>query len=95
VPAFETREGVAIYESNAIAYYGMWCVLIRVTIMYSLSVANDTLRGTSNSTSQALVLQYVNFADNEILPAVCAWVFPTLGIMPQDSKVCSIAHVIC
>lgn len=23
VPAFETSEGVAIYESNAIAYYGM------------------------------------------------------------------------
>ena len=37
---------------------------------------------------QSLVLQYVNFADNEILPAVCAWVFPTLGVMPQDQKVC-------
>ena len=58
-----------------------------------LIVANDKLRGATNATDQALVLQYINFADNEILPAVCAWVFPTLGIMPQDSKVC--AHVIC
>ena len=33
------------------------------------------------------MLQYVNFADNEILPAVCGWVFPTLGVMPQDQKV--------
>ena len=57
-----------------------------------LIVANDQLRGATSVTDQALVLQYINFADNEILPAVCAWVFPTLGIMPQDSKVC--AHVI-
>ena len=50
-------------------------------------VANETLRGSS-VLDQSLVLQYVNFADNEILPAVCAWVFPTLGVMPQDQKVC-------
>ena len=56
--------------------------------MQSLLVANDKLRGGADLTNQALVQQYINFADNEILPAVCAWVFPTLGIMPQDSKVC-------
>lgn len=58
-------------------------------------VANDQLRGGANHTSQALVVQYINLADNELLPAVCAWVYPTLGIMPQDSKVCidSIDHV--
>ena len=55
-----------------------------------LIVANDKLRAAANATDQALVLQYINFADNEILPAVCAWVFPTLGIMPQDSKVCDL-----
>ena len=63
--------------------------------MNCILVANDKLRGTATAIEQALVLQYINFADNEILPAMCAWVFPTLGIMPQDSKVCCIAHVIC
>ena len=54
--------------------------------MSPILVASETLRGTT-VLDQSLVLQYVNFADNEILPAVCAWVFPTLGVMPQDQKV--------
>jgi len=43
-------------------------------------VANAQLRG-ENALSQSQVLMYVNFADNDILPAACNWVFPTLGIM--------------
>merc|ERR1719309_505361 len=30
---------------------------------------------------QAQVVAWMNFADNEILPASCTWVFPCLGIM--------------
>ncbi|XP_022097921.1 elongation factor 1-gamma-A-like [Acanthaster planci] len=43
-------------------------------------VANSQLRG-EDTLSQAYVQLYVNFADSEILPAACNWVFPTLGIM--------------
>ncbi|CAH1791784.1 unnamed protein product, partial [Owenia fusiformis] len=48
-------------------------------------VANDALRG--NSTLDAtLVQQWVNFADSEILPASCTWVFPCLGIMQYNKQ---------
>lgn len=48
-------------------------------------VANEELRGkTVNDTAH--ILQWVEFADNEILPAYCTWLFPCLGIM-QYNKV--------
>jgi len=65
VPAFEGSDGVLLTESNAIAYY----------------VANDELRGGSDAAARAQVVQWMCMADNEILPASCTWVFPTLGIM--------------
>lgn len=49
-------------------------------------VANSQLRGGSDLDA-ALVLQYVNFADFEVLPAVCTWTFPTLGIMQPNQQV--------
>lgn len=46
-------------------------------------LANEQLRGKSDL-EKAQVQQWVNFADNEILPASCAWVFPLLGILPPN-----------
>merc|ERR1712045_52029 len=65
VPAFEGVDGLCLTESNAIAYY----------------VANDELRGGSDAAARAQVVQWMCMADNEILPAACTWVFPTMGIM--------------
>merc|ERR1711962_848635 len=65
VPAFEGCDGTILTESNAIAYY----------------VANDELRGGSDAAARAQVVQWMCMADNEILPASCTWVFPTMGIM--------------
>jgi len=65
VPAFESDDGLCLFESNAIAYY----------------VANDQLRGGKDPVAQSQVLQWLNFADSDILPASCTWVFPCLGIM--------------
>jgi len=65
VPAFESADGLCLTESNAIAYY----------------LANEELRGGSCIINQCLVHQWLNFADADILPASCTWVFPTLGIM--------------
>merc|ERR1711902_398280 len=65
VPAFESDDGLCLFESNAIAYY----------------VANDQLRGGKDAVAQCQVLQWLNFADSDILPAACTWVFPCLGIM--------------
>eukprot|EP00112_Aurelia_sp_Birch-Aquarium-sp1_P012904 Seg272.3 transcript_id=Seg272.3/GoldUCD/mRNA.D3Y31 product="Elongation factor 1-gamma" protein_id=Seg272.3/GoldUCD/D3Y31 len=42
-------------------------------------VASEALHG-SNRLDACLVQQYINFADNEILPSACTWVFPTLGL---------------
>jgi len=65
VPAFEGTDGICLFESDAIAYY----------------VANKQLRGGDSALHQAQVAQYVSFAQNEVLPAACTWVFPTMGIM--------------
>merc|ERR1712142_796637 len=65
VPAFEGVDGLCLTESNAIAY----------------CVANDELRGGSDAAARAQVVQWMCMADNEILPAACTWVFPTMGIM--------------
>jgi len=50
-------------------------------------VANQQMRGQSGL-DQALVAQWMSFAQNEVLPATCTWVFPTLGIM-QFNKTAS------
>jgi elongation factor 1-gamma len=42
-------------------------------------VSNEQLRGT-DARAAAKIQQWINFADNEILPSACKWVFPTLGI---------------
>jgi len=39
------------------------------------------LRGGSDAASRAQVVQWMSWADNEVLPASCTWVFPTMGIM--------------
>ncbi|XP_060531925.1 elongation factor 1-gamma isoform X2 [Cylas formicarius] len=43
-------------------------------------VANEQLRG-KNDYHKAQILQWIGFAEGEILPAACAWVFPILGII--------------
>lgn len=45
-------------------------------------LANAQLRG-DNELTQAQVLQWVSFADNDILPAVYAWVLPATGLSNQ------------
>lgn len=48
-------------------------------------VANNQLRGQSDL-DKAEVIQWLGFADSEILPASCAWVFPCLGIMQFNKQ---------
>ena len=48
-------------------------------------VSNETLRGT-NPVDQALVLQYLEFAETEILPSACTWVYPTLGFKQYNKQ---------
>eukprot|EP00493_Phyllostaurus_siculus_P024204 UN24541 len=69
VPAFESDNGVNLFESNAIAYF----------------VGNEQLRGAS-ALDAACIQQWVNFADNEILPSACTWVFPTQGFMQYNKQ---------
>lgn len=53
----------------------------------SPTVSNEALRGASPQAA-AQVLQWVSFADSEIIPPASAWVFPTLGIMQFNKQVC-------
>lgn len=69
VPAFESKDGDCIFESNAIAHF----------------VGNSQLQG-STPKDAAYIQQWINFADNEILPASCTWVFPCLGITQYNKQ---------
>ncbi|KAE8740657.1 hypothetical protein FOCC_FOCC013805 [Frankliniella occidentalis] len=52
-------------------------------------VANQQLRG-STDVEKAQIIQWLGFADSEILPASCTWVFPCLGIMQYNKVVSTI-----
>lgn len=52
-------------------------------IAYYLS--NDELKGKTDF-ERAQVMQWIFFAEGEILPASCAWVFPILGIIQHDKN---------
>jgi len=70
VPAFETNDGKVLTESNAIAYF----------------LSNAQLRGGNCVYQQSQIQQWINFAETEVVPASCAWVFPLLGIMPFNKN---------
>lgn len=48
-------------------------------------VANEQLRGSSDF-HRAEVQSFVNFADNELLPAVQSWVFPLIGVLAYNKN---------
>ncbi|KAJ8369304.1 hypothetical protein SKAU_G00093320 [Synaphobranchus kaupii] len=48
-------------------------------------VANDVLRGTSPQ-DKALVQQWVNLAEGEIVPSMAAWVYPAMGVADYNEK---------
>uniref|UniRef100_A0A673KD25 Elongation factor 1-gamma-like n=2 Tax=Sinocyclocheilus rhinocerous TaxID=307959 RepID=A0A673KD25_9TELE len=60
-----------------------FCLFESNAIAHYLS--NDALRGSTPQAS-AQVLQWVSFADSEIIPPASAWVFPTLGIMQFNKQ---------
>ncbi|XP_045499771.1 elongation factor 1-gamma [Colias croceus] len=70
VPAYESADGKVFLTESNAIAY---------------YVANEALRG-SDLKSQAAVYQWASWADSELLPASCTWVFPYLGIM-QFNKV--------
>lgn len=49
-------------------------------------VSNDDLRGSTKETA-AQIIQWVSFADSDIVPPASTWVFPTLGIMHYNKQV--------
>ncbi|XP_056295229.1 elongation factor 1-gamma [Pseudoliparis swirei] len=60
-----------------------FCLFESNAIAHYLS--NDALRGAT-AQAAAQVLQWVSFADSEIIPPASAWVFPTLGIMQFNKQ---------
>jgi len=67
VPAYESKDGKTLLsESDAIAYF----------------VADETLRGGKGDAEKSKVLQWIMFAQTELLPGICGWLFPSLSIMP-------------
>jgi len=46
-------------------------------------LSNDQLKGKTEY-DRAQILQWIGFAEGEVLPASCAWVFPILGIIKNS-----------
>ncbi len=71
IPGFEAKAG-RLNESHAIAYY----------------ISNDALKGGNpeNELPRAQVLEWMNFADIDLLPAIFNHVFPILGVMPEHAN---------
>ncbi|CAH2090650.1 unnamed protein product [Euphydryas editha] len=70
VPAYESADGKVLLTESNAIAY---------------YVANATLRGSDVAT-QAAIYQWASWADSELLPASCAWVFPYLGIMQFNKQ---------
>ncbi|CAF4832029.1 unnamed protein product, partial [Pieris macdunnoughi] len=70
VPAYESADGKVLLTESNAIAY---------------YVSNAALRG-SDLKSQAAVYQWASWADSELLPASCAWVFPYLGIMQFNKQ---------
>lgn len=56
-----------------------------LNFLFSL-VSNNQLRG-ANDLDRAQILQWLSFADSEILPPACTWLFPLLGIIQYNKQV--------
>ncbi|KAI8333047.1 hypothetical protein BC941DRAFT_462692 [Chlamydoabsidia padenii] len=68
IPIFES-EKVDLFESSAIAYYA------------AIQKEDTTLLG-STAVEKALVMQYIFFAENEIITNLSNWVLPLMNIYP-------------
>lgn len=55
-------------------------------------MSNEELRG-STPEAAAQVVQWVSFADSDIVPPASTWVFPTLGIMHYNKQVSEPGHL--
>ena len=68
-----------IGESNAAAYF----------------LANEQLKGGESEVSRAQVLQWMNFAETDLVPAIYNWVFPIIGLMKQpENEDAALGHVV-
>jgi len=71
VPVYESKDGkVHLSESDAISYY----------------LANESLQGGKDEVKRVQILQWTSFAQSELLPAICGWLFPSLSIMPFNKE---------
>jgi len=57
-------------------------------------LADESLRGRGVEEATE-VLQWMQFADHELLPPVCAWVFPLIGVIQSDAQTVAKAKEEC
>ncbi|KAJ1551512.1 Cytosolic seryl-tRNA synthetase, partial [Nowakowskiella sp. JEL0078] len=70
LPVFEGRNGFTLFESNAIT-------------QYVADQSSGRLLGTSTK-EKALINQFINFNENEFIPAEAVWLFPLFGWIPEN-----------
>jgi len=70
VPAYSTKDGFQLSETDAITRY----------------VASDDFKGGKCLKGQAKIDQWMSFAQSELYPAVCGWLYPNLSIMAFNKE---------
>lgn len=60
------------------------CLTDSNAIAYFLS--NDQLKGKTDF-DRAQIMQWIGYAESEVLPAACSWVFPVLGVIAYNKTV--------
>jgi len=70
VPAVELKDGTCLSESNSAAFY----------------LAPDQLRCGQDLLGQAEVLKWMFISETDLTPAVCNWIFPIMGILPESQE---------
>ncbi|KAK1676040.1 elongation factor EF-1 gamma subunit [Colletotrichum godetiae] len=74
VPALETADGFAVYESNALAWF------------LAKQDPNTKLCG-SGLKEETTVLRWASFTNYELLPPIMAWIGPIIGRAPNSPEI--------
>jgi elongation factor 1-gamma len=81
----KTKEFLSKFPTGKVPAYEDGKVTLFEPNAIAQYVSNDQLRG-ANALDAALVQQWMEFADNDILPASCTWVFPCMGVMQYNKQ---------
>ncbi|XP_067830029.1 valine--tRNA ligase [Heptranchias perlo] len=81
--AGDTQSQLTLARLPAVETDSKLCICGATAVAHYL--ASDWMRG-SGPKDEALVQQWLSFADNEVVQPACAWAFPVLGLLKHNKQ---------